>query len=1397
MKAIFFDIGDTLGSIEVSLSDRLLRVYPFASIPAVLQELRDRDVALGILSNTGVNRAPDVDRVLAHANLLHYFHQGLRIYSADVGLNKQRIELFELAVGRAGRVLQGDPDIYFVGQNRSERALAKLAGLKPVPHPSLVEAVLHGEAISYVLASCPAGNLDDSYLHRLGVIPLGAKPGSPHCTVCVAGERAERAARAAGIRLEPLFAGERAERAPSCSPALSDLYVVRGNRHDSAIFISSEKLVPVGPSETLFDGRIHPQHGHLQYLFPHNRRALPFSQFTAIEARLSKTERNVLAKAVSEDSLADTIGRVIGEEDGIGRNRHVLSPEMDKVVKGLAADLQDAGNGLIHIVLQPFELPAGSIKPVHGQPIPETVSLWNVIGELKGHTDELVLVTAHLDSTSRYSFPGTYDPRHHESPGADDDASGVAAVMRIANAFSILFEDRKPQRTVRFVLFNAEEQGLHGSARYAQLLVEQNATVAGVFQMDMIGYNGSAPNTFESHAGTTNQRTTDNPELEARAVALARLVEGMSIHLAVHGLSILEPAQVYQSPDRAAGLSDHASFLNVGIPACVTSEDFFADPGRPADMNPNYHRAEDLVVDLPYATSIARVVGAAALRIAEPTIGDDIGESSPAAKRLQDLQSDPKNRCVLFSGGNRFCAVTIANLTESCLTRIAAKLPRGGKGLSDLERRVAERLLGPLDVADHTLSFSEPLERLFAVMRAMPKIKSKTVEAEVLNSLASRLDSHFAEQIYTTPSFEIHYQTSGNAAVDLAAGEVDIYEPGTDTLFATLPNSAIPSYVRRLGFWLERALDIYTSPPFSLANPAKQSRLHAFIIDTKFGGASPQGFFVGNKLPESILVAVTVHELFHMVQYTYNGSGRWRGALFEGGATYAEDAVADSMNRYLYEAGSGFNGTGLLKNPNQSLDDLASRYKTALFWRFLTERRSPPGVLGAGADAYRHVLEECAQSGFTIHSVERAIRRVSWGADFFRFAYSDADGHFLTNNETVWGNFAAALITRELDPQTTDRRFRFDEDNENIFFDDALREVPGHENVPSRDRITTVSRTSIQVGDFPGRASGSVSSFASLYHECTLSDAPKQIEVVVESATPAFRPVVQMITVAGDALVDVYRHQSSKVRRVLTMTREGQRISRLFVVVSGTTMGGNFELRVSGTEGEVDLMITNWNCRPGLHYSIDPSHGGWTYTSPDVWFVPVDSKRNEVFVRVRNQGSVTSPSITCALDYLPGEPLEASVDWTPLLKPDGSPLVLGHEGIAADGAETLSGTWLPTVRSSLGLYTLRVRLKEQRSGALRATAMSRLGHDSPYDRDPRSVELTQGPWPRATEDSDPARTMRFIPSSRILAEEARASVDTLPEALQSLRPRCVSVELAASGTMQVTIFESAENRPRR
>ena len=77
----------------------------------------------------------------------------------------------------------------------------------------------------------------------------------------------------------------------------------------------------------------------------------------------------------------------------------------------------------------------------------------NVIGEVPGETDEIVLIGAHLDSWDL----GT---------GAVDDGAGVGIVMAAAKI--ILDQKKKPKRTIRVVLFGAEEVGLIGAKAYAK-----------------------------------------------------------------------------------------------------------------------------------------------------------------------------------------------------------------------------------------------------------------------------------------------------------------------------------------------------------------------------------------------------------------------------------------------------------------------------------------------------------------------------------------------------------------------------------------------------------------------------------------------------------------------------------------------------------------------------------------------------------------------------------------------------------------------------------------------------------------------------------------------------------------------------------------------------------------
>ncbi len=159
------------------------------------------------------------------------------------------------------------------------------------------------------------------------------------------------------------------------------------------------------------------------------------------------------------------------------------------------------------------------------------VGVPNVIAELPGREPSagVVLIGAHLDSW----HPGT---------GAQDNGTGVASVLETARALKAL--DRLPRRTVRFVLFGGEEEGLLGSAAY----VRQHAAELANLDAVLITDSGSEPAKGWSLMG----REDEKPSVEA----LKPLLTG----LGADGVS---------SDAKYMFSSDHAPFESRGVPVLV------------------------------------------------------------------------------------------------------------------------------------------------------------------------------------------------------------------------------------------------------------------------------------------------------------------------------------------------------------------------------------------------------------------------------------------------------------------------------------------------------------------------------------------------------------------------------------------------------------------------------------------------------------------------------------------------------------------------------------------------------------------------------------------------------------------------------------------------------------
>lgn len=209
---------------------------------------------------------------------------------------------------------------------------------------------------------------------------------------------------------------------------------------------------------------------------------------------------------------------------------------------------------------------------------PDVIPSANVIGELTGalYPEEVVILGAHLDSYNR-------DSSSTLAPGADDNASGVAAVLAAAE----ILGGYSWGRTLRFALWTGEEQGLLGSKAYAKESAALGEEIVAVVNLDMIGWDGAWGPDMDLHA---------SPAVTG-SLALAELFSDV---VGLYDLDLV-PEIVVPGTTR----SDHASFWNAGYAAILAIEDFYPDSH---DFNPHYHTDEDRLeaLDLEYFAELTR-----------------------------------------------------------------------------------------------------------------------------------------------------------------------------------------------------------------------------------------------------------------------------------------------------------------------------------------------------------------------------------------------------------------------------------------------------------------------------------------------------------------------------------------------------------------------------------------------------------------------------------------------------------------------------------------------------------------------------------------------------------------------------------------------------------------------
>ncbi len=351
------------------------------------------------------------------------------------------------------------------------------------------------------------------------------------------------------------------------------------------------------------------------------------------------------------------------------------------------------------------------------------VPAYNVIGVLEGSDpvlkNENIVIGAHYDHLGR-GGEGSLAPRsgeiHH---GADDNASGTAGMLELARLFSA--QRHKLKRTLVFIAFGGEEEGLLGSSYYVNHPLMPLANTVAMINMDMIGRMKDRKLVIGG-VGTAKEwreiigQANAAEGMKVTANSGASVPKGMPIVVSANGRPIMtvDPASTFELTlnEDGYGPSDHNSFYGKQIPV------LFFWTGTHND----YHKPSDTFDKINYNDE-ARILSLVA-RIVRDVDGAD--------KRLTytTARSDATPR----TGGFRVYLGTIPNYADSTdgllLDGVRDDSPAARAGLKAGDRVVKIGNRDVKNVYDYTFALGEMKagqEYVVEVMRGSEKLTLKII----------------------------------------------------------------------------------------------------------------------------------------------------------------------------------------------------------------------------------------------------------------------------------------------------------------------------------------------------------------------------------------------------------------------------------------------------------------------------------------------------------------------------------------------------------------------------------------------------------------------------------------------------------------------------------------------
>ncbi len=332
---------------------------------------------------------------------------------------------------------------------------------------------------------------------------------------------------------------------------------------------------------------------------------------TQIASIVSEIDARNIEKSIRKLVSFGTRNTLSAQDDpnrGIGAARDWLFSEFSKAA--------EESGGRMTVAKQTFEQPKA-------ERIPTPTIITNVVATLKGTQPESAgrtyVVSGHYDSMCGRPIDAKCD-----APGANDDASGTAAVLEMARVMA----KYKFEATIIFMAVAGEEQGLLGSTYFAEQAKQTGMDVEAMFTNDIIGSSLGGNGVKDEHSvrvfseGVPSNETSEEADIrrgvggenDSTSRQLARFIN----ETAAHYVPAMRVIMVYRR-DRYLRGGDHRPFLERGFAAVR-----FTETNENYDHQHQYVRKENGVQygDLPefddfnYIANVARVNAASLAMLA-------------------------------------------------------------------------------------------------------------------------------------------------------------------------------------------------------------------------------------------------------------------------------------------------------------------------------------------------------------------------------------------------------------------------------------------------------------------------------------------------------------------------------------------------------------------------------------------------------------------------------------------------------------------------------------------------------------------------------------------------------------------------------------------------------------